>query len=87
MSRFKMIDGPPNQEPDRTIRVWLWEHAPKEYQELSTHGGDEDYVAHVPAAITDAYLPWLEDGSAFGRCSVSEHHLPDGSKVYIGAHA
>ena len=74
---------------DRTIRVWRWDDAPQEYRELSPHCGDEDWVALIPAAlnVNGHYVPWCEDGTAFGRCHVSEHDLPDGSQVRIGAHS
>jgi hypothetical protein len=70
----------------KMIRVWQFRDAPAELRELSQHGGDEDWLAHVPAALVQCYLPWLE-GRSFGACDVSQHAFPDGSRVYIGAHA
>lgn len=35
------------------IRVWRFEDAPEEFRRLSRCGGDEDWVAHVPAQSTD----------------------------------
>lgn len=69
------------------ILVWPFDEAPQEYRDLSDHGGDEDGLALVPVEHAGKWIPWLEEGRAFGRCSVSKHALPDGSAVYIGAHA
>jgi hypothetical protein len=76
-----------NEVLARAITVWRFEDAPPEFRGLSGHGGDEDWLALVPAALADDYIGWLDSGSAFGRCDTSEHKLPDGSVVYIGAHA
>jgi hypothetical protein len=68
------------------ILVWPWEDAPEVLKILSSHGGDEDWVAHVPLHFTGLYISWLEGGS-FGVCDISKHEMPDGSIVYIGAHS
>lgn len=70
------------------ILVWPFDDAPPEYRALSTHGGDEDWVAFVPEHETYAWGPpsWMSEGSNFGCCCVSETAV-DGGKVYIGAHA
>ncbi len=68
------------------IRVWRFEDAPEEFRRLSRCGGDEDWVAHVPAYLVESWIPWLE-GSGFGVCAVEAHRLADGSEVHIGAHA
>lgn len=70
--------------PSPCLRIWRFEEAPAEFREISPHGGDEDWVAHIPIELADAYFPWLESGSSG---DVSEHKLPDGSIVKIGAHA
>ena len=75
------------EDTSRVIRVWQFDDAPKEVRDLSPHGGDEDWLAHIPPVLTDEYFPWMADGSPFGCCCVSEHKLPDGSIVRIGAHA
>ena len=69
------------------IRVWRFYEAPQEWQDLSPHGGDEDWLAHVPERMADQYIGWMEDGSRFGCHFVSEHRLEDGSVIRIGAHA
>jgi hypothetical protein len=67
------------------IVIWLFNAAPGELRCLSTHGGDEDYVALVPKDMEQP--SFLESGTRFGCCSVSEHGLDDGRRVFIGAHA
>lgn len=77
---------------DSAIRVWTFDDAPEDFRKLSTHGGDEDWLALVPAPIAkswtegETYIGWLENG-AFGVCDITRHPLPDGSIVVIGAHA
>jgi hypothetical protein len=68
------------------ILVWAFHEAPDEYKYLSTNGGDEDWVAVVPAAMTDQWIPWLESNQ-FGACDVDTYPLPDGRVVHIGSHA
>jgi len=68
------------------ILVWNFYDAPQEFRDLSPHGGDEDWLAFVPAHVGDhAYIPWLEM-PAFGCCDVSTHPV-EGGEVRIGAHA
>lgn len=72
---------------DRTcIKVWRFHDAPAELRALTSHGGDEDWLALVPP---DVGYPsdWFDGGGSFGCCSVSTHDLPDGWTVYIGAHS
>lgn len=72
---------------DSAIIIWKFEDAPPEYQALSPHGGDEDWLARVPASMAGDWIPWMQAGSEFGCCDVSCHGLPDGSEIRIGAHA
>ena len=69
------------------IRVWRFKDAPQIYQDLSQHGGDEDWLAEVPPELDDVWIPWLESGGPFGVSEVSVINLESGYKVYIGAHA
>lgn len=71
----------------RTIQVWRWEDAPADLQDLSDHGGDEDWVAFVPPALKGIRLDWAQSGTQFGICDVQVIEREDGSTVYIGAHA
>ena len=69
------------------IRVWPFHSAPAELRALSHHGGDEDWLALLPPTID--YPEWMNDGTAFGWCSVSWHDHPtaEGWRVAIGAHS
>lgn len=72
------------------IQVWRFHEAPAGLQTLSRHGGDEDWLAVVPPGWDggDGDKPaWMSSNTPFGYCEVSAHHQPDGSVVYIGAHA
>ena len=77
-----------NLDRSKVILVWRFQDAPLELQRLSTHGGDEDWIAFVPNMILEeeGIIWWLEPGTPFGRYKVSEHELEDGV-VFIGAHA
>ena len=69
------------------IQVWFFEDAPDEYKSLSTCGGDEDYLAYVPASYKGLHIGWLESGS-FGACgSIYKFQLPNGDSIVIGSHA
>lgn len=71
------------------IRIWRWEDSPEELKALSNHGGDEDWVALIPPKLVNEYIGFLEEGTSFGYCSVSEHSHPElpGYKIRIGAHS
>ena len=71
---------------DKAIIIWKFRDAPKEFQELSENGGDEDWIAFVPDAFKGKYIGFLEEGSAFGCCTVEEHDV-DGGRIYIGCHS
>lgn len=88
--------GAPAEEMNDHIRLYAWRDAPANYQNLSGHGGDEDWVLVVPAELRSAaYWPWGisqvidgEEGSyldGFGH--VDRHELPAGDLVIIFAHA
>lgn len=68
------------------IHIWPFDEAPEEYRALSTAGGDEDWVALVPGHLADT-IPWLEEGTPFGCCSVNRFGLKTGDVIFIGAHA
>jgi hypothetical protein len=69
------------------ILVWRFDDAPEEFRALSTHGGDEDWIAVFPVGFEGEWVGWAEEGTSFGVCSVSEHLAPDGRVVLIGAHS
>lgn len=70
------------------IRVYRFSDAPADLRALSNNGGDEDWLAIVPADYEERhYISWLQEGSPFGVCTIERHELLDGSAVYIGCHA
>lgn len=69
---------------DTNIRVWPWDGAPASLRELSTNGGDEDWVALVPVGWDCP--AWMEQGTMFGCCCVDRFEVLAGT-VYIGSHA
>jgi hypothetical protein len=71
------------------IKVWRFYDAPEELRALSTHGGDEDWLALIPPKLASEWIGWLEEGHSFGCCSVSTHSHPElpGYEIRIGAHA
>jgi hypothetical protein len=71
---------------DKTIKVWRFEGAPREYRDLSTNGGDEDWIAFIPSALAEEYIGWLESGSSFGCCCVDEYKV-EGGVICIGCHS
>lgn len=71
------------------ILVWRFKEAPEEYQKLSDHGGDEDWVAFLPDSYEESFgtVPqWMEYGS-FGSDVDPTLHKVKGGRVVIGAHA
>lgn len=72
----------------RHIRIWRWEDAPSEFK-IAGNGGDEDWLALIPPTLADEYIPWLEEGTSFGCCTVVEREHPEmpGWIVKVGCHA
>lgn len=69
------------------IKVWAFRQAPIAYQKLSTNGGDEDWIAFIPANIGLENPPlWMGEGTPFGYCNVDQYTV-DGGTIYIGSHA
>lgn len=69
------------------IRVWPFEYAPEKYRELSTNGGDEDWLAVVATRDLDEmqYPHWLET-APFGVCCVDSYKLGE-ETIFIGSHS
>jgi hypothetical protein len=67
-----------------SIQIWEWDDAPEAYK--LTNGCDKDWVAYIPAYLVNRPMLWMDSGTAFGPCDVTDHTLPDGSLVRIGAH-
>ncbi len=45
-------------EPMEPLEVWRFYDAPEEYQKLSGHGGDEDWIVRAPA-VRRTEFEWL----------------------------
>lgn len=68
----------------KPILVWEYHNAPKAYRELVPNDDDKDWLAFVPTGMMLPY--WMDTGSGFGCCSVTEYSV-EGGTVYVGAHA
>lgn len=79
------------------VRIYRFEDAPEEWQALSCHGGDEDFVIHLPQGWKDGYKLLgfdAEDAAERGKWYHDDrwkhyhaNKLTDGSIVIITAHA
>jgi hypothetical protein len=71
------------------IRIWRFCDAPEELRNLSTNGGDEDWVALIPPILAGEWIGFLDEGTSFGCCSVDKFQHPElpGYIVKIGSHA
>lgn len=72
------------------ITVWEFYDAPEEYRNLSTNGGDEDWLVLIPAQINDNIMQyglpyWIESMDSCREPQI--HKLPNGDTIVIGAHA
>lgn len=66
------------------ILVYRWKDAPQQWKDLSTNGGDEDWLAFVPKQLESEYMPFLEEGR-FGN--LVDSYDVDGGVVLISSHA
>lgn len=72
------------------MQLYQYDKAPKWMQDLSTSGGDEDWILFIPSSenLTFNMLPF--DRSQFGCCDVQEHRVSGigiEGIIYIGNHA
>lgn len=67
------------------IIIWPFDSAPQELKDLSSNGGDEDWIAVAPHSIMNNVM-FLEAGSSFGCCRVQEIEVGRWC-VKIGSHA
>lgn len=78
-------------EENEPIKVWKFEDAPEELKNMSTSGGDEDWIALIPPSYKNEYIGFLDEGTSFGCCSVDEFFIHigfyEGYTVLIGSHA
>lgn len=73
--------------PGPEITLYYFEDAPQEWQDLSGHGGDEDFLIHVPAGQRASDLACKLREEVLGRYHVSTQDLPNGDEIIIHAHA
>lgn len=84
-----------NEQRQLQLSIWRYGDAPAEYEKLSAHGGDEDWVVHCPKEMRDYYLPGglefaingEEKSYLNGWGHVDMHELDNGDVVVIFAHA
>ena len=78
------------------ITIWKFGEAPSPFQELSEHGGDEDWLALVPRKFCygisgeefDEWdLPSFLQAPHFAPCDVSVHPIGPDWVIAIGAHS
>lgn len=62
-------------------KLWAFYDAPIEYQDLSQHGGDEDWVIFAPTGFEAGYLV-----DQLTVCDYQEYPIYGGI-LYITAHA
>lgn len=65
-----------------SILLWPWRYAPEEYRQLSTNGGDEDWVAFVPEKFRESWTPVSPD-----RWFETNEYEVEGGVIRIGVHA
>ena len=75
-------------DDSKCIKIWPFDLAPKKLQDLSDHGGDEDWLAFIPYSCYDKgeYIGFLDEGGPFGYCRVRTYRVANG-EVRIGAHS
>ncbi|VVB53015.1 Uncharacterised protein [uncultured archaeon] len=67
-----------------SMLLWKFRDAPIELQELSEHGGDEDYILVVPNGVNAPV--WADEPGPLGSSSV-QVIIRESYTIYIGAHA
>lgn len=71
------------------VKVYKFQNAPKHYQELSGHGGDEDYIiAMSPESWEDYSTERIVDRLTV--CDYEQHEVEEDEQkilVFITAHA
>lgn len=72
----------PGESP---ITVWEYGKAPQELQ-ISSSGGDEDWVAEIPPAFSERYLSWLEEDRFGNSVEELDHPTKKGWKIRIAGH-
>ena len=68
------------------IQVWRFKDAPESLRRLSEHGGGEDWLALIPAALAETNIGWMNGPAFDAGGEPSRHVLDDGSVVVIATH-
>jgi hypothetical protein len=71
------------KEDPKLIKMWRFEDAPQELQELSTNGGDEDWLFLLPHGMNTEGLWWMENALNI----VNEYKTSTGQICIITAHS
>ncbi len=70
------------------ILVWKFQEAPENFQKLSPHGGDEEWLALVPPTYEKTgALGWILENTSLAICNLSMHRIKGGFLVAIGKHS
>lgn len=84
-ARARVILMSAQQTKRPLVEIWAFVDVAKDLQDLSPHGGDEDYVVIV--RDDDCTIAWqLEGGRFLGNDHWTKHEY-NGETVWIGAHA
>lgn len=67
------------------IEIWRFEDAPKEWRDLSQHGGDEDYIVVVRDESNS--IVYQLEGEIFMGLHHWDRHEYNDDVFWIGAHA
>jgi hypothetical protein len=71
-----------------SAQVWKFDEAPIELQNLSTNGGDEDWIVELPPGFEEYGLPhWVECMDSMGEPKSYPHPYIAKWTVVIGSHA
>lgn len=74
---------------DKFYRIWEFYDAPGEYQKLSEHGGDEDFVVELPEGVTpnDVRYPIEMMIERMTVCDAQWRQAENGRWIVITAHS
>jgi len=71
--------------PRAPILIWPWRDAPWEYRVLSTRGGNERWVAFIPAEYGPLRPGWAKKGTVFAPKHLDSFRLSGGGRALIGS--
>ena len=70
------------------ITVWGFHDAPENLRNLSTNGGDEDWLVEMPQHYYDCGIPyWMERMDSCREPKIYQHPSKPGWMVIIASHA